>query len=308
MTRTRRFLGGVSLGYANQALVMLAGLWLTPFLLHRIGQHDYGLWLVGAQLLAYLSLLDFGIVALLPRATAYATGRVGSDSEKDVPEIIGRTVLLVLCQMPLVAVAAGLLWMTMASQWSALRMPLAIVMLSFALMFPSRIFQAVLQGLQDLPFLGRINIVTWFGGAILTIALIFAGFGLYALAVGWVISQAASAVLCYLRLHQHFPGMLPRRLPSWSWRGARLQLTNGFWVSLAQVAQVLINGTDILIIGKLFGPTAVVPFVITGKLIGVLSNQPNMLITAVVPPSVRCWRIEGASIPSLASRSARQCC
>src|SRR5258708_1661948 len=114
MSRTKRFLGGVSLGYTNQGLVMVAGLWLTPFLLHRIGQHDYGLWLVGAQLLAYLSLMDFGIVALLPRATAYATGRAGgSVCASDLPEIIGQTSSLVLFPVAFVAMTAGGLWLPM---------------------------------------------------------------------------------------------------------------------------------------------------------------------------------------------------
>ncbi|HMF57371.1 MAG TPA: hypothetical protein VK619_13595, partial [Pyrinomonadaceae bacterium] len=35
--------------------------------------------------------------------------------------------------------------------------------------------------------------------------------------------------------------------------------------------------------GKLFGPAAVVPFVCTGKLISVLSNQPQMLMAAAGP-------------------------
>jgi hypothetical protein len=33
----------MKLGYTYQELLMLVGLWLTPFLLHRIGQHDYGI-------------------------------------------------------------------------------------------------------------------------------------------------------------------------------------------------------------------------------------------------------------------------
>jgi hypothetical protein len=70
MSRTRRFVSRISFGYANQALLILAGLWLTPFFLDRIGQHDYGLCLVGTQVIAYLMLLDFGLVALLPRETA----------------------------------------------------------------------------------------------------------------------------------------------------------------------------------------------------------------------------------------------
>lgn len=46
---------------------------------------------------------------------------------------------------------------------------------------------------------------------------------------------------------------------------------------------MLWNGTDILIIGKLFGPAAVVPYVCTGKMVGVLANQPYILMTAAMP-------------------------
>lgn len=284
MSRTKRFLGGVSLGYTNQGLVMIAGLWLTPFLLHRIGQHDYGLWLVGVQILAYLSLMDFGIVALLPRATAYATGRTGvSLTAKGLPEIIGQTAVLVLCQTPLVALAAFILWLTMSAHWGALRMPIGIVMLSFVVTFPLRIFPAILQGLQDLAALGKLNIAAWLLGTAISITLVLVGLSLYALAVGWVVTQLTISGVSYLRLRRHFPEILPNRLHSLSWATARDQLGKGSWVSLAQIAQVLMGGTDILIIGKLFGPASVVPFVITGKLIGVLSNQPHMLMTAAGP-------------------------
>jgi O-antigen/teichoic acid export membrane protein len=95
--------------------------------------------------------------------------------------------------------------------------------------------------------------------------------------------QLISAAANYYRLRTHFPTVLPRLLPELPWEKARTRLTQGFWVSLSQIAQVLVNGTDILIIGKLFGPAAVVPFVCTGKIIGVLSNQPQMLMAAAGP-------------------------
>jgi O-antigen/teichoic acid export membrane protein len=284
MSRTKRFLGGVSLGYTNQVLLTVVGLWLTPFLLHRIGQHDYGLWLVGAQLLAYLSLMDFGIVALLPRATAYATGRAGSVSEaKDLPEIIGQTAWLVLSQTPLVAIAACILWFTIPAAWGPLRTPIGVVMLSFVFTFPLRIFASVLQGLQDLAFLAKLNILAWLSGTTITVLLIFAGKGLYALASGWVVTQLLTAGACYLRLHHNFPGILPHRLPSLSWLTARGQLKQGLWISVAQVAQVLTSGTDLIIIGTVLGPLAVVPYACTGKLIGVLANQPQMLMQTAFP-------------------------
>jgi O-antigen/teichoic acid export membrane protein len=284
MSRTKRFLGGISLGYTNQVLVTIVGLWLTPFLLHRVGQHDYGLWLVGAQLLAYLGLMDFGIVALLPRATAYATGRAGSVvAARDLPEIVGHTTWLVLWQTPLVALAACILWFTIPVAWGPLRMPIGVVMLSFVLAFPLRIFPAVLQGLQDLAFLGKLTIAAWLTSTALTITLVLAGKGLYGLAFGWVVAQLMTAVISYLRLRRTFPEILPQRLPSYSWLTARGQLKQGFWVSIAQVAQVFVSGTDMLIIGSLLGPLAVVPFACTGKLIGVLANQPQMLMQAAGP-------------------------
>ena len=78
MSRTNRMLGGLVFGYGNQVVLTLVGLWLTRFLLARLGQSDYGLWLVGTRVLGYLLLLDVGVVVLLPRETAFATGRAGS--------------------------------------------------------------------------------------------------------------------------------------------------------------------------------------------------------------------------------------
>jgi len=262
----------------------VAGLWLTPFLLNRVGQHDYGLWLVGAQLLAYLSLMDFGIVALLPRATAYATGRAGGVQDaRDLREIIGQTAWVVLCQTPLVAIAAAVLWLTIPASWGSLRNPITVVLISFVLAFPLRIFAAVLQGLQDLAFLGKLNICAWLFGTAITVALVFAGKGLYSLAVGWTVTQFTSALISYLRLHRRFPHILPRCLPAISWLTTRAQLKQGFWISVAQIAQVLTTGTDILILGSIIGPLPVVPYACTSKLISVLANQPQMLMQSAFP-------------------------
>ena len=124
LSRSRRFLGGVALNYVNQAVVMLVGLWLTPFLLKHIGQHDYGLWLVGLQVLSYVMLMDFGVVALLPRETAYLTGRaIGATQEEALPVLVGRTARIVLYQTPLVAAAVAIFWFTITHRLPLLPLP-----------------------------------------------------------------------------------------------------------------------------------------------------------------------------------------
>ena len=291
MSRTRRFISGVGFGYAQQILVTLTGLWLTPFVLYRIGQHDYGLWLVGTQVLAYLALLDFGLVALLPRETAFAVGRADKVEEAtELPVLIGQTARMIAWQMPLVALAAVAAWVMMPAAWDELRNPIGIVLLVFVVAFPLRLFGAVLQGLQDFTFTGRAGIIGYLLSTLATVSFVVAGWELYALAVGWATLQTFNAVVSWHRLRTRFPTVLPRALPKLRWPMARTRLTHGFWISLTQIAQVLLNGTDILIIGKLFGPAAVVPFVCTGKIIAVLANQPQMLM-AVAGPALSQMRV-----------------
>ncbi|MET0626306.1 MAG: oligosaccharide flippase family protein, partial [Pyrinomonadaceae bacterium] len=201
----------------------------------------------------------------------------------DLPLLVGQTARLVAWQTPLVALAALAAWLTVPAAWEGLRNPIGVVLLVFVLVFPLRLFNAVLQGLQDFAFIGRGSIVSYLLSTALTVGLVVAGWGLYALALGWAAQQVFGAALGWYRLRARFPTVLPRVVPKLPWPTARRRVTQGLWVSLAQIAQVLLNGTDILIIGKLFGPAAVVPYVCTGKMIGVLANQPQMLMAAAGP-------------------------
>jgi O-antigen/teichoic acid export membrane protein len=284
MSRSARFLGGLSLGYLNQALITLIGLWITPFLFHRVGQNNYGLWLVAVQILLYMTLMDFGVVALLPREVAYITGRSsGPLTARELPEFIGQNMRLLLWQTPVLIVANLGLWMAMPSQWAPLRTPLALVLIAFTALFPFRIFAALLQGLQDLVFVGKVQMCAAALNLLVAAGLVYAGWGLYALAAAWAVSQGVLAFFCWRRVRRQFPQVLPASLPHLNWRSARRLLGSGSWVTIAQIAQVLLYGTDLVIIAKILGPAAVVPYAFTGKLIMVLANQPQLLMQTAGP-------------------------
>lgn len=282
MTRTRRILGGISFGYINAAVAMIAGLWLTPFLLDRLGTRDLGLWFAVQQVLGYVLLLDLGVVALLPRETAALTGRAGTD-DAGVAELIGQTLRIVLWQTPLVAVVAGLVWWLMPAAWAPLHRPAAILLGAFVVLFPARLLQGVLFGLQDLAFVGRIQLWVWAINLALIVALVIEGYGLYALAIGWVASQLFAAVAWGVRVRRKFPSALPSRLPPVRASFLRWHAVKSGWVSAAQVAQVLLNGSDLVVIGYVLGPAAIVPYACTGKLISVLANQPQLIMQAAAP-------------------------
>jgi O-antigen/teichoic acid export membrane protein len=281
-SRLRRFVGGLGLGYVHTIVTVAVGLWLTPYLLRHLGSHDYGLWLLGAQVLVYLALMDLGIVQLVPRDVAIAAGRATPDSS-ELQAIVGQTARLVLWQVPPVAFIGLLVVVFLPAEWAPLRWPLAIVIVAFVLTFPLRMFNAVLQGLQDLAFLGSVQLAAWAAGVTVTIAGLAGGLGLYSLSAGWVTTQLVSAIVGWRRLVTAYGHVLPRRLPALTMAAARQQLATGGWISVNQVAQVLLGGTDLVVVGKLLGPEAVVPYACTGKLLTMLANQPQMFMQMALP-------------------------
>ena len=281
--RAQRLIGGLGLGYLHTVATVIVGLWLTPFLLRQLGSHDYGLWLLGTQVVFYLGLMDLGIVALIPREVASASGLPDGDRVNAIAERIGQTARLVLWQLPAVAlVGAAVVWL-LPPEWALLRGPIGVVVLVFVAAFPFRVFIAVLQGLQDLAFVGTTQLTSWLAGTLVTIAGVFAGLGLYSLTLGWVATQVVSAGMAWIRLVRAFPEVLPRRLPSLTLAALRQQIGRGTWISVGQLAQVLLSGTDFVVIGKLLGPEAIVPYACTGKLITMLANQPQMFMQLALP-------------------------
>jgi O-antigen/teichoic acid export membrane protein len=282
--RTKRFIAGAGIGYAYQAVVMVVGLWFTPFLLRHLGQHDFGLWAVGTQILGYLVLLDMGVFALLPREAGNATGLAqGRPEAAQISLLTAKVIRIVLIQVPLVALMAALTWYFLPAAWLALRAPLAVMLVVFVALFPFQILQGILNGLQDLAFLGSIRMLSWTITIIVSLTLVFRGFGLYSLAIGWGIGEVIS-ILCFAwRTKVRFPYVLPKSLFSATWKESRTYLGRSMWVTFSRVASILLNGSDVLIIGKVLGPFAVVPYVCTGKLISVLSNQPQMLMDLALP-------------------------
>jgi len=225
------------------------------------------------------------VVALLPRETAFATGRVQGDVEKatDLPELISRTAGTVMWQTPLVAIACAAVWFLLPNDWAPLAGPLIIVLVTFVALFPARIFQATLEGLQDLAFLGYISTLRWIVTTALTVALVINGYGLLALAWGWTAGQITSTVAWRSRLKIKFPTALPSRTTLRTPSEAGRDIARGGWISVAQVAQVFLTGTELLIIGKVLGPASVVPFFCTAKLITVLNNQPQLFMQMAGP-------------------------
>jgi O-antigen/teichoic acid export membrane protein len=141
----------------------------------------------------------------------------------------------------------------------------------------------VLQGLQDLKFLGQLRLVLWALSTALSVILLILGARFYALACGWCVQQLGHDLVAYIRLRRIRPELLT--IEAFKQVGPiRLRwFARGFWVSVGQAAYTFLAGADLLIVAHVFGPATVVIYSCTAKLISVLRNQPQLLASVALP-------------------------
>ena len=284
MSRTRSFFNGAVFAYLYQGCVMAIGLWLTPFYIRTLGTNDYGIWRVGLLVLTFLLLCDFGILAVLPRDVANAHGREQAEpGSRHLQELIGQTMKVVLAQTGIIALAALGLFFFRPVSTPELHGPVGLILFVFVLSYPLRLFPAVLQGLQDLKFLGQLRLWLWALSTATAVILLLLGARFYALACGWCLQEVANNIIAVVRLRRLRPDLVDSTVwqnagpVRWRW------FTRGAWVSISQLAYSMVAGADLLIIARFLGPATVVIYSCTSKLITVLQNQPQIVASVALP-------------------------
>ncbi len=284
MSRSKSFLSGVTFAYLYQGLILIVGLWLTPFYLKVLGAHDYGVWLVALQVLTFLLFVDLGTLGVLPRDIAKLHGEEQRNPASDALAIlVSQTARVVLVQAAAIGVVVLGLMLFRPPAQASLYGPMALVLSVFVLSYPLRIFWAILTGLQDLKFLGQARTCIWAVSTVCIVILLYAGARYYALAWGWCLQEVSGSLIALWRLHRIRPDLTGReawnKAGDFQWRW----LFRGLYVSVNQIAVWLAGGVDVLIVGRFLGAAMVVVYSCTGKLVMVLQNQPQMLAGVALP-------------------------
>jgi O-antigen/teichoic acid export membrane protein len=60
-------------------------------------------------------------------------------------------------------------------------------------------------------------------------------------------------------------------------------VSRSIWISVGQIGQVFLSGSDVLAVGRLLGAAAVVPYACTAKLVTIFANYPQILIHSAQP-------------------------
>lgn len=276
MSRTRRAGIAAGFGYLQFGLALASGILVVPFVLARVGNEAYGVWLGFGELVAYSAMADLGVLGVLPWLIAEADGR--GDRERMRMLVSTGVVAALLAAVVFAALALGLLAVApgvtgvSAGQRALVMGPLMLLVAGTAVAYPVRVFHAVLTGLQDVSFVGRLGV----GQAALNVALIVgllaAGQGLYALAAAATAPTLLVALASLARVRRIAPDLLR----GWRWPSARLLgdvTVQGIGGWVGGLGWRMISATSNLVILAVAGPVAAVTYALTARLADVLTQM-----------------------------------
>jgi O-antigen/teichoic acid export membrane protein len=268
VSRRQKALLATGFTYVQWILAVLTGLFLTRFLIHRLGAELYGTWLATGALLTYASLADLGILGVMPWLVAEADGaedrsRLRSLASHGVTASIVGAALYLAIAFCLWTLLPGLIHLSSVER-ETLRGPIIVMVLVTVLGYPLRVGSAIRQGLQDYAFLGGLGVQQTLLNVAIVVGLGVAGAPLYGVALGATFPAFLSNAVAFGRTLARDPDLFSEWKLQWSVFRMILSSGGGQW--LASVGWQLAFASDAVVIGYLGRRELVPVFAVTSRL------------------------------------------
>lgn len=247
----------------------VVGFLLAPFILHRLGDGAYSLWILIFAITGYFNLLDFGIRSSIVK---YVSGFIASGDNDQLSRYLSSSFAfyLIVGLFVLLLTATGFFFLPhlfrIPAPW--LRPARILLLMSgatTAVTFPLSVFSGALEGLQKFSWLQLSQIGVALVRALLMVVALLSGGAL--LAVGAVtIAMSLLSALVYTFLAWR---ALPVRL---SYRGVdgkafRKMAGYGAFAFAIVCAEKLRFQSDAMVIGAVLSTSAIASFSIAAKLV-----------------------------------------
>jgi O-antigen/teichoic acid export membrane protein len=266
---------------------VLVGIFLSPFIIHRLGDAAFGIWVLIFSVTGYYGLFDLGIRSSIVR---YVSKFTATQDHEELAKLINTSLFSYGC------IGAVSLLVTLAvssyvdtlfhippGMQSTARWLLLMVGSSVALGFPLGIFGGFLEGLQRFYVLNWTNVISTLARAGLIVAALNHGYGLLTIAsitVGLPLLASILRGIIALRL---CPVPFSRRYID---RAAFRRMANyGGVTFMIMVAGRLKFKTDEIVIGTFLSAAAITYFNIGARIVDYAGQVVTALAQIFVPMS-----------------------
>lgn len=193
------------------AVSLLVTFFISPFVVHSLGNSNYGIWVLVGSLTGYMGLLDLGLKPAIVKYTAQY--RTLKNDEKingvinsclAIYTVIGGIVILLGAVM---AYFAPSIFKVPPESYEELRLVIIIVGVNVALGFPFGVFAATLNGFQRFDINNIISIIVMIIRTALIYIFLSAGGGLTALAYIMTIAALVEYLSKWYACGKIFPAL-----------------------------------------------------------------------------------------------------
>lgn len=188
---------GAILSYVTIVLTNIVGLVLTPFIIEKLGDAEYGLYTLIGAFVGYISVLDFGLNNTIVRFVA----KYRAEKDKRAEENFLGTTMLIYGIISLVVLFCGvLLYFNLDSIFSSsltntelekAKVMFVILIFNLAITLPGGAFAAICSGYEHFVFPRAVNIGRYIFRSLMVVGLLMYGGD----AVGLVILDTIMNVL-----------------------------------------------------------------------------------------------------------------
>jgi O-antigen/teichoic acid export membrane protein len=267
---------------------IVVGVFLSPFILHRLGDAAFGIWVLIFSLTGYYGIFDFGIRSSIIR---YVSRYTATHDLEEVSGLINTAMFTYTCVgvASLLVTVVGCMYVDRFFHiplgfQSTARWLLLIVGASVALGFPLGVFGGMLEGLQKFYVLNWTNIV--FSSVLRVVLIVFylnRGYGLLAVALITVCLPVAGSIMRAVVALRSLPIKFSTKYVT---RAAFRHMANYSGVTfMIVIAWRLRFKTDALVIGTFLSSAAITYFYAGSRLVDYAGEVVSGLAQIFVPMS-----------------------
>jgi predicted dehydrogenase/O-antigen/teichoic acid export membrane protein len=269
MSLARTLVRNIASNWAGYGVHVVVGFFLTPFIVHALGETRYGIWTLVVGLTGYYGLLDLGVASGM---TQYLTRYLAA---KDIDNLnrsastgfvaLSCIGLFVFVGSLVVAFSAPSFFQIQAVSAIEVTWVLAITGTSVAMQFIFFTYSAVFTAVQRFDLSNAIGISTRLLSAVATVICLDLGYGL----VGLSLVVAGTNLIDYLIRWRVARRLLPamKISPRLANRESLREVVSfGVWNFVTAGSARLISYTDALVIAAFMPVAAVAPFAIAANL------------------------------------------
>jgi O-antigen/teichoic acid export membrane protein len=287
--RKRELIKNVGSSWFSLGCNILVGLFLSPFILHRLGNTAYGAWILVFSVTGYYGLFDLGIRSSIIR---YVSTYTATNDIEGVSRLIN-TALAVYTAIGGVAIVTTLLVSGFLQSFFNMppgfvptaRVLFLMVGTAVAVGFPAGVFTGILEGMNRFYFVNATNVAATLLRAVLIALALHFGYGIIGVAsVTVALPLLSAAVRAVIALR-----VLPLRF-GWKYvdRTAFSEIARYSGVSfILMIAYKLRFKTDEIVIAKMLAVSAVTFFSIGDRLVDYTGEVVSSLAQVFVPMSGR---------------------